>query len=79
MTLDLPNISLVNMDDETWGYQAIECLVKLNHRRLLYLTCSRRRLPIKRRAHGVKRALEAYKDQILSFQESQKDIWRDIV
>ena len=38
VTLDLPNISLVNMDDETWGYQAIECLVKLNHRRLLYLS-----------------------------------------
>lgn len=78
VTLDLPNISLVNMDDETWGYQAIECLVKLNHRRLLYLTCSRRRLPIKRRAHGVKRALEAYKDQILSFQECNGEFNEDL-
>lgn len=76
--LDLPNISLINMDDETWGYQAIECLVKMNHRRLLYITCSRRRLPVKRRAHGVKRALEDYKEQILSFQECYGEFNEDL-
>lgn len=77
-SLDLPNISLVNMDDETWGYQAIECLVKLNHRRLLYITCTRKRLPVQRRTHGVKRALETYKDQILSFQECNGEFNEDV-
>ncbi len=75
---DLPNISLVNMDDETWGYQAIERLVQANHRRLLYINCSRRRLPIQRRTHGVRRALSDYKGQILSFEEFNGEYSEDI-
>ena len=76
--VELPNISLVNMDDEPWGYYAIERLVEMNHRRLLYLTCSRRRLPIRRRTQGVKRALEDFKNQILSYEECYGEFSEDI-
>lgn len=32
---DLPNIMTVNMNDEVWAFEAIERLVKLQHRRIL--------------------------------------------
>ncbi len=76
--MELPNISLVNMNDEPWGYFAIESLVKRNHRRLLYITCSRRRLPIRRRTRGVRRALADFQDRILSFEECFGEFSEDV-
>lgn len=75
---DLHNISLVNMDDEQWAFYAIEKLVSLHHRRILYLGCRRRRLPAIRRACGVKRAYEAYQDQIDLFMERNADFNEDL-
>ena len=40
---DLPNIMTVNMNDEVWAFEAIERLVKLQHKRILYIGCSRNR------------------------------------
>lgn len=77
-SVDLPNISLVNMDDEAWGFWVIERLVKLNHKRLLYVSSSRRRLPNRRRTSGVKRALEVYKDEITSFKECRGEFSEEI-
>ncbi len=76
--IEYPNISLVNMADENWGYHAIESLVQNNHKRLLYITCSRRRLPITRRTQGVMRALEQYKDKIISVEECNGEYSEDI-
>ncbi len=81
--VDYPNISLINMADEEWGFKAIENLVNNNHKRLLYITCSRKRLPITRRTEGVMRALERYKDKIQSFDvfngEYSEDVTFDLI
>lgn len=75
---DLPNIMTVNMNDEVWAFEAIERLVMLQHKRILYIGCSRNRLPAMRRAHGVHRACDMYKDQILSYQERNGDFNEDL-
>lgn len=75
---DLPNIMTVNMNDEVWAFEAIERLVKLQHKRILYIGCSRNRLPAMCRAHGVHRACDMYKDQILSYQERNGDFNEDL-
>ncbi len=81
--VEYPNISLINMADEKWGYYAIENLVNNNHKRLLYITCSRKRLPIIRRTEGVMRAVKQYKDKIQSFDvcngEYSEDVSYDLV
>lgn len=75
---ELPNISLVNMNDEIWAFEAIRKLVDLGHKRILYIGCGRKRLPAIRRAHGVHRACGMYGGQILSFQERNGDFNEDL-
>lgn len=75
---DLKNILLVNMNDEQWAFYAIEKLIKLNHRKILYLNSSRKRLPAIRRACGVKRAYETYRNQIELFLQCNADFNEDI-
>lgn len=75
---DLQNVALVNMNDEQWAFYAIERLVQLGHRKILYLGCSRKRLPAIRREMGVKRAYEAYHEQIDLFMARNADFNEDI-
>lgn len=77
-TAEVPNIALVNMNDEYWAFYAIEKLVQLHHRDILYLGCSRKRLPAMRRARGVRQACEVYRSQIDSFLERNGDFNEDL-
>lgn len=76
--IDLPNISVVNMNDEVWAFEAIKRLVQLHHKRILYIGCSRSRLPAIRRAKGVHRACDKYKDEITSFEECNGNFNEDL-
>ncbi len=72
------NISLANMADEEWAFYAMEQLIQHNHKHLMYITCSRNRLPITRRNQGVKRALMKYQDKVLSYKEFKGEYSEDI-
>lgn len=72
------NISLVNMNDEKWAYFAIEKLVSQRHKRILYLGCSRKRLPAIRREKGAKLAVDNYKSEIETFMCKNGDFNEDI-
>ena len=61
------NVTVVNMDDRNWAFCAIEKLVQYGHRRLLYLGCTRPRLPALRRHEGVQAAVSLYQNCIDSF------------
>lgn len=50
------NVAVVNMDDQVSAYYAIERLVHNGHKNILYIGCSRPRLPAIRRHEGVKSA-----------------------
>lgn len=71
------NVAVVNMQDEKWAYYAIERLVELGHRRLLYLGCERRRLPAKRRKQGAFAAAHHHQDSIDVFTEVNGDFNED--
>nr|WP_295682141.1 LacI family DNA-binding transcriptional regulator [uncultured Lachnoclostridium sp.] len=72
------NISIVNMNDEQWAFYAIEKLVQLNHKKILYLGCSRKRLPALRRKNGVSKAYKVYHDKIELFMERNADFNEDL-
>lgn len=72
------NISLINMNDEPWAFYAIEKLVKMHHRKILYLGSSKQRLPAIRRARGVKRAYETYRKDIDFLLERNADFNEDL-
>ncbi len=61
-------VSLINMNDEIWGFRVIERMVQLGHRNILFLNSSRNRLPMHRREHGVRRAIDKYADCVDSFE-----------
>ena len=50
--------------------------MKLQHKRILYIGCSRNLLPVMRRAHGVQTC--DIGDQILSYQERNGDFNEDL-
>ncbi|MEG1753246.1 MAG: substrate-binding domain-containing protein, partial [Christensenella sp.] len=77
-SIDIPNIALVNMDDEKWAFRAIERLVEYGHKKILFLSCGRKRLPALRRTEGAKRAYEKYKSQIEDFSVQNGDFNEDI-
>lgn len=75
---DYENVSLVNMNDEKWGYFAVQKLVELGHKRLLYVESNLKRLPASRRTRGVSRALEDFKDLIESTAFENADFKEDL-
>ncbi len=67
------NTVAVNMDDEGSAFFAISKLVEYGHKNILYIGCSRHRLPAMRRREGVMSALLKYKDEIEHFTETDCD------
>lgn len=67
------NAAAVNMADVDSAYSAIEKLVQYGHRDILYIGCSRSRLPAIRRREGVLAAVEAYRSKIRRFTEIDCD------
>lgn len=61
------NVAVVNMDDKSKAFAAIEMFVKKGHKRILYLGCNRLRLPAIRRREGVDEAVAKYAQNIESF------------
>ena len=60
----LPNVAVVNMDDQASAFFAIAKLVQYGHRDILYLGCGRHRLPAMHRNEGVSSAKVKYQDLI---------------
>lgn len=67
------NMAVVNMGDREAAFSAIDKLVSMGHKKLLYIGCDRSRLPAIRRAEGVKNAYMANKNKIESLVELNGD------